>query len=121
MFQKDFRDNIFIGIPACEHIVYLPNLDDMDDEDDALVDLEELPGLTEFLEKVPIIDLTKDNVKYIKIEELDDIMGQLANISAEKEALQKENLDLREFKLDAINRLLHAPRNYGRNIVKLKL
>ena len=100
--EKDFRDIIFNGIPACEHILYLPNLDDMDDADDALVDLEELPGLKDFLAKIPIIDLTKDNVKYIKVEELDEIMNQLANMTEKNAALEEELRKLRELHLKGL-------------------
>ena len=94
--EKDFRDNIFDEIPKSEHVLYLLNLEDLEDEGDALGDLEELPGLKEFLGNILIINFTKDKVKHIKVEKFDDNMPKLANISEKNDTFEKELHNLGE-------------------------
>ena len=94
--EKDFRDNIFDEIPKSEHVLYLLNLEDLEDEGDALGDLEELPGLKEFLGNIPIIKFSKDNVKHIKVEKLDDNMHKLASINENNDTVENELHNLSE-------------------------
>jgi hypothetical protein len=94
--NKDFRDKFFDEIPESKHVLYLLKLVDLEDEDDALVDLEELPGLKEFLGNIPIIKFSKDNVKHIKIEKLDDNMHKLARINENNDTVEKELHNLSE-------------------------
>ena len=88
--EAGFREYLFEGIPETSHLLFLPNLDDLDAEDDALVGLEELPGLSDFLDQVPTIDLTPNQVKYIRVEEFDKIMERLEKLANEVQKLKAE-------------------------------
>ena len=88
--KAGFREYLFEGIQETSHILFLPNLDDLDAEDDALVGLEKLPGLSDFLDQVPTIDLTPNQVQYIRVEEFDIVMERLEKLTNEVQQLKEE-------------------------------
>ena len=88
--EKSFRDSLFEGMPKTTHVWFLPYLEDLDAEDDALVSLDKLTGLGSFLEQVPVINLTPQHVKYIRVEEFDVVMQELEEIKSKSEKLEKD-------------------------------
>ena len=84
-------DFLFDGIPKSSNIVFLPNLNDLEDEDDKLVSIGKLPGLSDFLEEVQTINLTPNSVKHIQVEEFDEIMQKLEESKSQNEKLSIEN------------------------------
>ena len=88
--KKGFQDSLFEGMPKTTHVWFLPYLEDLDAEDDALVSLDKLTGLGSFLEQVPVINLTPQHVKYIRVEEFDVVMQELEEIKSKNEKLEKD-------------------------------
>ena len=72
--EKEFQSFLFDEIPKSSNIVFLPNLIELDDEDDKLVSLDKLPGLSYFLEQVPTIDLTPDMAKPIQVDNFEEML-----------------------------------------------
>ena len=90
-FKEQFLEFLFDGIPKSSNIVFLPNLNDLEDEDDKLISIEKLPGLSDLVEEVPTINLTPNLVKHIQVEEFDEIMQKLEESKSQNEKLSIAN------------------------------
>ena len=88
--EKEFRDVLCEGIPKTSHVLFLPVIEDLEEEEDALVSLDKLIGLRRFIEDVPTITLTPDLVEYIRVEEFDVVMQELQDIKLSNKELKKD-------------------------------
>ena len=93
--EKQYRELICEGIPATSHVLFLPIVEDLEEEEDALVSLDKLSGIQEFVEKVPTINLTPNMVEYIRVEEFDFVMQELKDIKSDNEKLKKDVANLK--------------------------
>ena len=88
--EKEFREILCDGIPKTTHVLFLPFMEDLEEEEDALVSLDKLIGLRRFVEDVPTITLTPDLVEYIRVEEFDVVMQELQNIKLNNVKLETD-------------------------------
>ena len=87
--EKTFREFLFEGIPETSHVVFIPNIDDLEDEDDVLLSTDKFPGLLEFLDQLPIINLTPNRVQNIRVEEFDAMMLELEETKTKNDKMEK--------------------------------
>ena len=88
--EQQLREALSTGIQRTSNVLFLPVIDDLDEEENALVSLDKLSGLQKFIEEVPTITLTPCNVQHIRVEQFDFIMKELENLKSSNEKLKKD-------------------------------
>jgi hypothetical protein len=104
MFKEDFLNILFAGISAerrCPYnrVLFLGKLHELEDEDDVLVSSDSFKDekgmtLTEFVNKVvPTVNIKKESVKEIKLQEFDKVTRDLETLAKE---IQEKDLAWKE-------------------------
>ena len=89
-----FREKLFAGFPATDHVLYLPELDELKDKDDQLVEIDDVPGFKDFFNKIPIRNITKGSVEHIEVEKFEEMSNKIKELQKELENAAKSRVRL---------------------------
>ena len=84
-----FREKLFAGFPATDHVIYLPEIDELKDKDDQLVEIDDVPGFKDFFNKIPIRNITKGSVEHIEVEKFEEMSNKIKELQMELENASK--------------------------------
>ena len=99
--KKKFCETLFQGVPPTSNVIFLPKLEALDDADDQLVSISNLPGLEDFLRKLPVRQITKGRVDHIKVEQFDDTSEMIKALQNKLEEAAKKHKETEEELVEA--------------------